>query len=112
KAGVAHFEATGKRSLLDVAAKSADLLVKTFGPGKKSIWPGHEGVEAGLVQLADATGEKSYVALAEFFLDERGPAADAAAQGTRGRRGGRGNVNQSQQKVAELTAASGNAVDA
>src|SRR5262245_27993065 len=41
EAAVAHYQATGKRTLLDVALKSADLLVATFGPGKKSIWPGH-----------------------------------------------------------------------
>ena len=34
EAAVAHFQATGKRSLLDVALKNADLLCETFGPGK------------------------------------------------------------------------------
>ena len=32
EAAVAHFEATGKRTLLDVAIKNADLVCRTFGP--------------------------------------------------------------------------------
>ncbi|MEX2315762.1 MAG: beta-L-arabinofuranosidase domain-containing protein [Pirellulales bacterium] len=114
-AAVAHFEATGKRPLLDVAIRSANLLDSTFGPGKRSIWPGHEGIEMGLVRLYSATGEKRYLDLAAYFLNERGPSADAAgqpAQTGRGRRGGRGNLNQSQQKVSEQATANGNAVDA
>src|SRR5262245_61194182 len=37
EAAVAHYEATGKRNLLDVALRTADLLDQTFGPGKASI---------------------------------------------------------------------------
>lgn len=40
EAAVAHYQATKKRSFLDIATKSADLLVRTFGPGKKRIWAG------------------------------------------------------------------------
>ena len=40
EAAVAHYQATGKRTLLDIALKTADLLDKTFGPGQQSIWPG------------------------------------------------------------------------
>ncbi len=111
-AAVAHFQATGKRSLLDVAVKSADLLDKTFGEGKQAIYPGHEGVEMGLVKLSQATGEKRYLALAKFFIDQRGPAGAAAtAAGGRGGRG-RGATNQSGQKVIDQAAVTGNAVDA
>src|SRR5918999_3973285 len=45
EAAVAHHLAPGKRTLLDVALRSADLLDKTFGTGKKSIWPGHQITE-------------------------------------------------------------------
>src|SRR5262249_27812487 len=47
EAAVAHFEATGKRTLLEVAVKSADLLVKDFGPGpdQRRDPPGHQEVE-------------------------------------------------------------------
>src|SRR2546427_9250176 len=47
EAAAAHYQATGKKTLLNVALKSADLLVKTFGPGKRSIWPGHQITEMG-----------------------------------------------------------------
>ncbi|SFW47299.1 glycoside hydrolase family 127 protein [Chitinophaga sancti] len=72
EAASAHFLATGKRNFLDIALKNADLLVKTFGPGKRGVAPGHEVVEMGLVKLYRITGRKDYLALAKFFIDERG----------------------------------------
>jgi uncharacterized protein len=74
EAAVAHFEATGKRNLLDVATKNADLLTRVFGPGKNMLVPGHEEVEMGLVKLYRVTGKKEYLELARFFLDQRGNA--------------------------------------
>src|SRR5262249_57038904 len=35
EAAVAHYEATGKRTFLDVAIKSADLMPRTFGAAKR-----------------------------------------------------------------------------
>jgi uncharacterized protein len=72
EAAVAHFYATGKRTLLDVAIKNADLLCKTFGPDKNHTVPGHQEVEIGLAKLYRVTGDKKYLDLAKFFLDERG----------------------------------------
>ncbi len=72
EAAVAYYQATGKRSLLDVAIKSANLLVRTFGPGKRRIYSGHQIVEMGLVKLYRVTGDEQYLALAKFFLDCRG----------------------------------------
>jgi len=74
EAAVAHFEATGKRNLLDVATKNADLLTRVFGPGKNMLVPGHEEVEMGLVKLYRVTGKEDYLELARFFLDQRGNA--------------------------------------
>ena len=37
EAAVAHYQATGKRNLLDVATKNADLLTRVFGPGKNML---------------------------------------------------------------------------
>ena len=73
EAACAHHQATGKRTLLDVAIKAANLLVATFGPGKQSIWPGHQITEMGLAKLYRVTGDERYLALARFMLDERGP---------------------------------------
>ncbi|RFZ83339.1 glycoside hydrolase family 127 protein [Mucilaginibacter terrenus] len=68
----AHFMATGKRNFLNIALRNADLLVQTFGPGKRHVAPGHEIVEMGLVRLYRITGKKEYLELAKFFIDERG----------------------------------------
>ncbi|SDS46818.1 hypothetical protein SAMN05216490_1208 [Mucilaginibacter mallensis] len=72
EAASAHYLATGERNFLDIALKNADLLVKTFGPGKRHVAPGHEIVEMGLVRLYRITGKKDYLDLAKFFIDERG----------------------------------------
>lgn len=103
EAAVAHYQATGKRNLLDIALKTADLLTQTFGPGKQSIWPGHQITEMGLVKLYRVTGEQKYLDLAKFMLDERGPD---------GSRGAGRTYNQSHQKVVDQTEAVGHAVRA
>ncbi len=72
EAAAAHFIATGKRNLLNIALKNANLLVQVFGPGKRDDAPGHEIVEMGLVRLYRITGEKKYLDLAKFFIDCRG----------------------------------------
>ena len=72
EAAAAHYMATGKRNFLNIALKNADLLVRTFGPGKKHVAPGHEIVEMGLVKLYRITGKKDYLDLAKFFIDQRG----------------------------------------
>ncbi len=74
EAAVAHYQATGKRSLLDIAIKNADLIASVFGPGpdqRKDV-PGHQQIEMGLVRLYRVTGEPKYLDLAQFFVDMRG----------------------------------------
>jgi DUF1680 family protein len=72
EAAVAHYEATGKKTLLNIALKNADLVCTVFGPGKRTVAPGHEIVEMGLVKLYRVTGQPKYLATARFFLDARG----------------------------------------
>ena len=72
EAAAAHFQATGKRNFLDIAVKNADLLVRTFGPDKIRNAPGHQEIEIGLVKLYRVTGDKKYLKLARYFLDQRG----------------------------------------
>ncbi|MFH1160442.1 MAG: beta-L-arabinofuranosidase domain-containing protein [bacterium] len=72
EAAVAYYDATDKRTLLDVAIKNANLLCSTFGPGKKHIASGHQEIEIGLAKLYRVTGEKKYLDLAKLLLDERG----------------------------------------
>jgi uncharacterized protein len=74
EAAAAHFQATGKRNLLGVALKSANLICETFGPNKRHEVPGHQVIEIGLCKLYRITGEEKYLRTAKFFLDERGDA--------------------------------------
>lgn len=103
EAAVAHHQATGKRSLLDVAVKSADLLVRTFGSGDRVIWPGHQITEMGLVKLHRATGDARYLRLAKLLLEARGP-GDLPRAGSE--------YNQSHAPVLEQAEAVGHAVRA
>jgi DUF1680 family protein len=98
EAAVAHYQATGKKSLLNIALKNADLLVRTFGYGKEEKYPGHQIVEIGLVKLYRVTGNKQYLDLAKFFLDIRGPKGEA--------------YNQADKKVVDQDQAEGHAVRA
>jgi len=74
EAAVAHYEATGKRTLLDIAIRNADLVCETFGPGTRLETSGHEEIELALVKLYRATGDRKYLDEAAFFLDQRGRA--------------------------------------
>ncbi|HQR31931.1 MAG TPA: glycoside hydrolase family 127 protein [Blastocatellia bacterium] len=103
EAAIAHFQATGKRSLLNIALKEAALLDQTFGPGKQAIWPGHQITEMALAKLYRASGESRYLNLAKFMLDVRGPDGSPGA----------GRIyNQSHKKVVDQTEAVGHAVRA
>ena len=72
EAATAHYISTGKTSLLDVAIKNADLLVRDFLYGGLTYEPGHQIVEMGLVKMYRATGKEDYLRLAKYFLDLRG----------------------------------------
>jgi uncharacterized protein len=98
EAAVAHYQATGKRSLLDIALKSADLVNKDFGWDRCKVYPGHQVIEMGLVKLYRVTGEKKYLDLAKFFLDVRGPKGQQ--------------YNQAAQRPVDQTTAVGHAVRA
>lgn len=76
EAAVAHFEATGKRTLLDVATRLADHLVRRFGPGagQQAGTSGHPEIELALSRLSRVTRKREYVELAQFFLALRGQA--------------------------------------
>ncbi|ABC92588.1 hypothetical conserved protein [Rhizobium etli CFN 42] len=74
EAAVAYYQATGKRKLLDIMCRFADYMIKVFGHGEGQIpgYCGHEEIELALVKLARVTGEKKYLDLSKFFIDERG----------------------------------------
>lgn len=101
ESAVAHYQATGKRNLLNIAIKNADLLVKTFGWGKEERFPGHQIVETGLTKLYRITGKKAYLDLAKFFLDLRGKEGHLNQE-----------YSQSHKKVVDQHTAVGHAVRA
>lgn len=78
EAAVAHYRATGKRTFLDVAIKNADLVCKVFGPGEgqKHVPSGHPIVEMALCKLYKVTGDKKYLDMARYFVEETGRGTD------------------------------------
>lgn len=74
EAAVAYYKATGKTKFLNAMRRFADCIYKTFGKedGKIHGYPGHPEVELALVKLYHATGEKKYLELARYFVEERG----------------------------------------
>lgn len=74
EAGIAYYEGTGKRRLLDAVIRLADCIDRNFGTGegKRRAYPGHEILEMALVRLYHTTQEKRYLDLAAYFINERG----------------------------------------
>ncbi|MBY0536418.1 MAG: glycoside hydrolase family 127 protein [Chitinophagaceae bacterium] len=72
EAGVAYYNATGKRKLLDVCIKWADHFDSLFGPGKKHWVTGHQELELALVKLYRVTNNSKYLNLSNWLLAERG----------------------------------------
>ncbi|MCY3782023.1 MAG: glycoside hydrolase family 127 protein, partial [Chloroflexi bacterium] len=76
EAAVAYHQATGKRKLLDALARFSDHIAANFGAkeGKRRGYPGHPEIELALVKMFRETGEKRFLDLASYFVDERGQA--------------------------------------
>lgn len=74
EAAVAHFQATGKRVLLDAACRYADYIDRVFGveEGKRRGYSGHEEIELALIKLYRATDNNRYLRLGQYFVEERG----------------------------------------
>ncbi|MHC4645685.1 MAG: glycoside hydrolase family 127 protein [Planctomycetota bacterium] len=72
EAAVAHYRVTGKKTLLEVARKSADQACRHFLDEKNPGFPGHAEIELALVELYRVTGEKRYLELARAFIERRG----------------------------------------
>jgi uncharacterized protein len=113
EAAAAHFQATGKKNLLAIATKSADLIVREFGPNKRTNPPGHEEIEIGLVKLYRVTGKTKYLELANWFIDARGKTAGRIPYGREGRKQLLyGEYAQDHKPFVEQTTAVGHAVRA
>ena len=67
-----HQRLTGDPKVVDSAKRFADHIDGIFGPNKQYDMDGHQEVELALIKLYRVTGERRYLDLAKFFLDERG----------------------------------------
>ena len=107
EAGVAYYNVTGKRKLLDVCIRMADHMMSVFGPGKRDWVPGHEEIELALVKLYRTTGERKYLDFAHWLLEERGH-----GHGSMGSNGKEWNPRyyQDQVPVRDITDVTGHAV--
>lgn len=74
EAAVAYYNATGKRTLLDAMCKYMDYIEKVFVKEQSAefVTPGHPEIELALVKLYEVTGEKRYLELSKFFIDNHG----------------------------------------
>ena len=88
EASVAYYQTTGKRTLMDVMIKYANLIAEEFGPeeGKIHAYDGHPEIEIALYRLAEASGDTRYMDLADYFMNIRGSVRNTygsiAADGT------------------------------
>ena len=71
---IAYHQATGKRTLLDIMCRMADHIITVIGPEENKLhgYPGHPEAELALFRLYLETGEKKYLNLSRYFLDQRG----------------------------------------
>ena len=78
EAAIAHYQATGKKTFFNVAIKNADLICEVFGPNDGQIHrpSGHPIVEMALCKLYKVTGNKKYLDLAKYFVEETGRGTD------------------------------------
>ncbi len=74
EAAVAYFEATGRDAFLKAMCRFADYIEKVFKIEQSAAFrtPGHPELELALLRLYRCTGEKRYLELARFFIDEHG----------------------------------------
>jgi len=111
EAAVAYDEATGRDRFLKIMMKYADYIDRVFRVERSAAFltPGHEELELALVKLYKHTGEKKYLNLAKFFVDQRG---DNDLDWPEGTPEHRKKYYQSHIPVREMKSAEGHAVRA
>ena len=119
EAACAYYEATGKRSLLNIAVKNAECIYDRFIAQKHEGIPGHPEIELALLRLYRLTENKHFLELAKKFINERGKAPDFWAREAKKRSWSVWNSDpwdndyrQSAKPVREQTEATGHAVRA
>lgn len=120
EAGVAYYQATGKRKLMDVGIRMAEHCMSLFDVGKGHWVPGHEEIELALVKLSLATGEKRFLNFAHHLLEQRGHGYGSTGKPLMGRPAGGAYVHgqwnpsyyQDEMPVCNLSVINGHAVRA
>ncbi|NJD60104.1 MAG: glycoside hydrolase family 127 protein, partial [Anaerolineae bacterium] len=69
EAGVSHFLATQQTNLLDIARKAAERIMADFRDKGPEFTSGHEEIEIALLRLYEITGGRSYLEMAQQFLE-------------------------------------------
>jgi DUF1680 family protein len=72
EAGVSHYQATSKTTMLEIASKAADRVAADFLGKGPAYTPGHEEIEIALLRLYQITGHARYLEIARQFLEQRG----------------------------------------
>jgi DUF1680 family protein/DNA-binding LacI/PurR family transcriptional regulator len=74
QAAIAHHQTTGEYRFLNVALRYADLIGSLFGAGEHQNhgYPGYPGIEASLVDHYRMTGDRRYLELSRYFVNQRG----------------------------------------
>ncbi len=70
---VAYLRATGRARMMRMMERYVDHVAAVFGrdPGQKRGHCGHQEIELALVKAWQATGQRKYLDLARYFVDER-----------------------------------------
>ena len=108
EAAIAYGKATGKHAFLDVMKKYVACIEKAFVIQKTAAFRtgGHEEIELALLKLFDYTGERRYLDLALYFINERGKTHEANWERMNDK------YDQSEMPVRNLMSAEGHAVRA
>jgi DUF1680 family protein len=73
EAAATHFALYGNRSFLDIATRSADHAFEHFvARHLEKSFPGHAGMELGLIELYRVTNNTNYISLSKEFIERRG----------------------------------------
>jgi DUF1680 family protein len=118
---LAYWQATGRRRLLDIVDRYLDHIRAMFGPGEgqRKGYCGHQEIELALIRVYHATGDRSYLDLASYFIDQRGQSPNYFVEEARARgedpdafHHGTMEYNQSHKPVREQDKVVGHAVRA
>ncbi|KAL1956770.1 hypothetical protein VTO42DRAFT_6824 [Malbranchea cinnamomea] len=74
EAALVHHLHYGNDRLLEPVIRYVNLICQMFGPGEnqKHGYPGHPEIELALLRLYEVTRDPSHLALARYFIEERG----------------------------------------